>query len=62
VGIGGAIAASQLLQALLYQVSPTDPRILGATAAGVAGAALLGYFVPAWRASRVQPAVALRSE
>jgi putative ABC transport system permease protein len=61
-GVAGAIAASRLLQALLYQVSPTDPVVLAATAVGVAAAALLGYLVPALRASRVAPAVALRSE
>ncbi len=62
VGIGGAIAASQLLRVLLYQVSPTDPVVLASTALGVAAAAGLGYLVPALRASRVAPAVALRSE
>jgi ABC-type antimicrobial peptide transport system permease subunit len=61
-GLVGAVAASRLLQVLLYQVSPTDPLVLGGTAAGVAAAALLGYLVPALRASRVQPAVALRAE
>jgi putative ABC transport system permease protein len=61
-GLAGAIAASRLLQVLLYQVSPTDPLVLGGTAAGVTAAALVGYLVPALRASRVQPAVALRAE
>ena len=41
---------------------PTDPLVLTGTAIGVALAALLGYFLPAMRASRVEPAVALRSE
>jgi putative ABC transport system permease protein len=61
-GVGGAIATSRLLQALLYQVSPTDPLVLTATAAGITVAALLGYMLPAMRASRVEPAVALRAE
>jgi ABC-type antimicrobial peptide transport system permease subunit len=61
-GVAGAVAASRLLQALLYQVSPRDPFVLVVTAVAVAGAALLGYLIPALRASRVQPAVALRSE
>jgi putative ABC transport system permease protein len=61
-GIAGAAAASGLVQALLYQVSPRDPLILAATALGVAAVALLGYLIPALRAARVQPAVALRSE
>ena len=61
-GLAGAIAASQLVQSLLYQVSPTDPVVFALTAVAVAAAATLGYLVPAFRASRVQPAVALRSE
>jgi predicted permease len=61
-GVAGAIAASRLVRALLYQVSPTDPLVLTATAIGVAVAALLGYFLPAIRASHVEPAVALRAE
>jgi putative ABC transport system permease protein len=62
VGLAGAFGASRLIRALLYQVSPTDPLIFGLTAAGVAFAAVLGYVVPAFRASRVEPAVALRGE
>jgi putative ABC transport system permease protein len=62
VGLAGALAASRVIRALLFQVSPTDPAVFAATAAGVAGAAVLGYVIPAVRASRVAPAVALRSE
>ena len=61
-GLVGAVVASRLLQVLLYQVSPTDPLVLGGTASAVAAAALLGYLIPALRAPRVQPAVALRAE
>jgi ABC-type antimicrobial peptide transport system permease subunit len=43
-------------------VSPTDPLVFAVTAAGVALAAVFGYLVPAFRASRVEPVVALRSE
>ncbi|MGH9176496.1 MAG: FtsX-like permease family protein, partial [Vicinamibacterales bacterium] len=62
LGLAGAFGASRLIQALLYQVSPTDPAVFALTAAGVALAAVLGYLMPAFRASRVEPAVALRSE
>jgi ABC-type antimicrobial peptide transport system permease subunit len=61
-GLAGAFGASRLIRALLYQVSPTDPTVFAITAAGVAAAAVLGYLVPAFRASRVQPAAALRGE
>jgi len=62
IGVAGAIAASRLLGVLLYQVSPTDPMVLTGTVTVVAMAALVGYLVPAVRASHVQPAAALRSE
>ena len=62
VGLLGAMGASQVIQSLLYQVSPTDPIVFGLTAAAGAAAATLGYLVPAFRASRVEPAVALRAE
>ncbi len=62
IGLAGAFGASRLIRALLYQVSPTDPVVFAATASGVAAAAVLGYVIPAVRASRVQPAAALRAE
>jgi putative ABC transport system permease protein len=62
VGLAGALSASRLVRALLYQVSPTDPIVLTATAALVAAAAALGYLIPALRASRVAPGIALRAE
>jgi putative ABC transport system permease protein len=61
-GVAGAFGASRLIRALLYQVSPTDPLVFTLTAVGVALAAVLGYMIPAFRASRVEPAVALRGE
>ncbi len=62
VGLAGAVGALQLMGALLYQVSPRDPLVLTGTASLVSVAAVLGYLVPALRASRVDAAVALRSE
>jgi putative ABC transport system permease protein len=62
LGLVGAFAASRLIGALLYQVSPRDPAVFAATAAVVAVAAVLGYLVPAFRAARVEPAIALRAE
>jgi putative ABC transport system permease protein len=57
-----AFAASGVLRSLLYQVSATDPIVFAASAVGLAAIALAGYLVPAARASRVEPVVALRSE
>jgi putative ABC transport system permease protein len=57
-----AFAASGVLRSLLYQVSATDPMVFVASALGLAAIALAGYLIPAARASRVEPVVALRSE
>lgn len=57
-----AFAASGVLGTLLYDVSATDPSVFLVSAAGLAVIALAGYFIPAARAARVEPVVALRSE
>ena len=62
VGGAGALALSRLLGAQLYDVSPTDPVVFGSVAAVLLLVALLASGVPARRAARVDPAVALRSE
>jgi hypothetical protein len=43
-------------------VSATDPVVFAGSAVGLAAIALAGYLIPATRASRVEPVVALRSE
>jgi putative ABC transport system permease protein len=55
-------AASGVVRSLLYDVSATDPIVFVGSAVGLAAVALAGYLVPAARASRVEPVVALRSE
>jgi ABC-type antimicrobial peptide transport system permease subunit len=62
VGLAGSLAASRLVAALLYEVSPTDPLTLGGTAVLLAAVALLACYWPARRATRVDPLVALRSD
>lgn len=57
-----ALAASGVLRSLLYQVSATDPLVFAGSALGLAAIALAGYLIPAARASRVAPVVALRAE
>ena len=57
-----AFAGSRVLGSLLYQVSATDPIVFIGSALGLAAIALAGYLIPAARASRVEPVVALRSE
>jgi hypothetical protein len=62
IGIALAMAGSRLMSALLYGVSATDLPSFAAATAVVLGAALAASFVPAWRASRVNPLVSLRHQ
>ncbi|HEX2188842.1 MAG TPA: ABC transporter permease [Longimicrobiaceae bacterium] len=62
LGLAGALAATRLLRALLFQVGATDPATFLAVAAVLAAAALLASWLPARRATRVDPMVALRAE
>jgi putative ABC transport system permease protein len=62
IGVPAALALTRLLSNLLYGVAPTDPRILGAVVLCLFCVALIAALVPAWRASRVNPLVALRYE
>jgi predicted permease len=65
-GIAGgtllAVATMRLVRGLLFQVSPTDPVLFAATAALVASVALVACWLPARRASRVDPVEALRAD
>jgi predicted permease len=61
-GALAALAASRVLAHLLFGVSPQDPLTLAAVAFVLAASALLASAVPAWRASRVDPITALRTE
>ena len=62
LGLIGTYAATRVLGALLYQVSPSDPITFFAIALLMAIVAVVASYVPARRALRVDPVVALRSE
>jgi putative ABC transport system permease protein len=62
LGVAGALAAGRLVESLLFDVSTRDPWLLGAAVAAVTLAALGASLVPARRAARLDPAVALREE
>ena len=61
-GIGGALALTQLLRSLLFQITPTDPGIYSAVTIILVTVALSACYIPARRATRVDPVVALRYE
>jgi ABC-type antimicrobial peptide transport system permease subunit len=60
LGIAAAYGVTRVLAALLSGISPTDPLTFGAVAGVLVVSALAGCAVPARRAMRVDPAVALR--
>jgi putative ABC transport system permease protein len=62
IGVAGAIALSRWIQDLLFGVTPTDPATFAAVVATLMAVALVACYVPAWRATRVDPTMALRSE
>jgi ABC-type antimicrobial peptide transport system permease subunit len=62
LGLAGSLAVSRLLSGFLYGVTPTDPLTYGAVVALLGGVAALASFVPARRATGVDPVEVLRSE
>ena len=62
IGSVCALAATKLLSSMLYQVAPTDPTTYAGVCLVLAGAAFLACYIPARRAMRVDPMIALRFE
>ena len=62
LGIASGLGLAQLLKGLLYGVKPTDPVAFISVAVLVTVVALLACYVPARRATRVDPVTALRNE
>jgi ABC-type antimicrobial peptide transport system permease subunit len=61
-GLFAAIALTRLMSSLLFEVSAIDPVSYGAVAAGLVGAAVFASYLPARKASTVDPIEALRAE
>lgn len=62
LGMGGALLSAGLLSTLLFGVKPFDPLTITATAALLGATAMLASYIPARRASRIDPMSALRCE
>ncbi len=62
IGLTGAALAARLIKSMLYQTEPLDPVVFARVAAILLAVASIACIVPAWRASRLDPMQALRTE
>jgi putative ABC transport system permease protein len=61
-GLAASAVVAQLIRSMLYGTQPLDPAVFAAVAATLLLAAALACLLPAWRASRLDPMQALRTE
>jgi putative ABC transport system permease protein len=61
-GLAASAAIVRLIRSMLYETQPLDPAVFGAVVATLLMVAALACVLPAWRASRVDPMQALRTE
>jgi ABC-type antimicrobial peptide transport system permease subunit len=62
IGLAGALAGTRLIKSLLFEVAPTDGATFAAVSIGLLAVALLASYLPARRATKVDPLIALRYE
>ncbi len=62
IGLAGAYVLSRLMTNLLFEINPVDPVTYGGLAAVLSGIAVLAAYLPARRATRIDPAIVLREE
>jgi ABC-type antimicrobial peptide transport system permease subunit len=62
IGLGVALATTRFLKTLLYGLSPTDPAVIGGAVLLMLAVAAAAAYLPARRAAKVDPMVALREE
>jgi putative ABC transport system permease protein len=62
LGLAASVGAVRLIQSMLYGTRPLDPAIFASVTASLLIVATLACLVPAWKASRIDPMQALRTE
>jgi ABC-type antimicrobial peptide transport system permease subunit len=62
IGMSTALATSKFVESLLYGMRPNDPLALSLAVTTLLSAALLAGYIPAWKASRIDPMAAVRHE
>ena len=62
IGLAGALAVTRVLDSLLFGVTASDPLTFAAVSAALIAVLLLAAYLPARRATRVDPIVALRAD
>jgi predicted permease len=62
IGLAAALAATRLLGSILYDTQPGDPATFAGIAALLGASAIVATLVPAWRATRIEPVEAIKSE
>jgi putative ABC transport system permease protein len=62
IGLVASVATARLLSTMLFEVKPSDPLIYALVALAIGGASLIASFVPAFRATKVDPLIALRQD
>ena len=61
-GAAGALALTRFMAGLLYEIQPTDAVTFFGAAVSLAALAVVVSLIPAWRATRIDPLIALRAE
>ena len=62
IGLAGGVGVASTMKSVLFGLSPADPLTLGSVIALLSLVTISATALPAWRASRIDPVVALRAE